>query len=180
MLKSIKDFLRRRKIRKLSGAIPTGLLPLSEISTVNVIIDVEEVGYDILKESILSWGRTQGLKVNIYFFDFRKLAKDELLLTSIQTTIARRDLNWFGMPVYDKVATLIEEKSDLLISLIDNGDFPIDFISQCSRARFKIGRKAYPGHVFDMVISGKQNEGLRSGGGQVFAGVIEFLSKISK
>ena len=56
MLKSIKDFFRRRTIKKFSGAIPTGLVPLSEISTVNVIIDVEEVGYDVLKESILSWG----------------------------------------------------------------------------------------------------------------------------
>ena len=106
MLKSIKNFFRKRTIRKYSGAIPTGLVPLSDISTVNVIIDVEEVGYDVLKENILSWGRSLGLKVNIYFFDFRKLAKDELLLTSITNTITRRDLNWLGIPVYEKVATL--------------------------------------------------------------------------
>lgn len=180
MFKSIKTFFRKRKIKKLSKAIPTGLLPLSEISTVNVIIDVEEVGYDILKENILTWSRNLGLKTCIYFFDFRKLGVNELLLTSIQTTIAKRDLNWLGMPAYDKVAPLIEDESDLLISLIDNGDAPIDFIAKCSSARFKIGRKAYPGHVYDMVFSGKQTEGLRSGGDQVFAGMIEFLGKVSK
>lgn len=180
MLKSIKNFFRKRTIRKYSGAIPTGLVPLSDISTVNVIIDVEEVGYDVLKENILSWGRSLGLKVNIYFFDFRKLAKDELLLTSITNTITRRDLNWLGIPVYEKVATLFEEESDLLISLIDNGDSPIDYIAQCTRARFKIGRKAYDGHAYDMVISGRQSEGLRGGGVQVFAGIVELLGKISK
>lgn len=180
MLTSIKNFFRKRTIRKYSGAIPTGLVPMSDISLVNVIIDVEEVGYDVLKENILSWGRSLGLKVNIYFFDFRKLAKDELLLTSITNTITKRDLNWLGIPVYEKVAPLLEEQSDLLISLIDTNDSAIDYIAQCTRARFKIGRKAYPGHVFDMIISGKQTDGLRSGGCQVFAAITEFLSKISK
>lgn len=180
MLTSIKNFFRNRAIKKYSGAIPTGLIPMADISSVNVIIDVEEVGYDILKENILSWGRSLGLKVNIYFFDFRKLAKDELLLTSITNTITKRDLNWLGIPVYEKVAILFEEQSDLLISLIDNGDSPVDYIAQCTRARFKIGRKAYPGHVFDLIISGKQTEGLRSGGSQVFTAITEFLCKISK
>ena len=179
MLEPIKDFFRRRKIKKYSRAIHTSLLPLSKISTVNVIIDVEEAEYDTLKDNILAWGRAQGLKINIYFFDFRKLGKDELLLTSIQTTIARRDLNWIGMPAYDKVSSLIEEKSDLLISLINNRDFPVDFISKCSCARFKIGRKAYPGHVFDIIFLGKQTDNLRSGGCQVFAGIVDFLGKIS-
>jgi hypothetical protein len=83
------------------------------------------------------------------------------------------------MPAYEKVAGLLEEKSDLLISLIDNGDFPIDFVMKCSCARFKVGRRAYPGHVYDIVISGKPVEGLQSGGSQVFAAIIEFLGKIS-
>ena len=180
MFESIKNFFRRRKIRKYNRAVPTGLRPLSEISTINVIIDVEEVGYDALKEEILSWGKSIGKKVAIYYFDFRKLGKNELLLTSIQTTVARKDLNWFGMPAYDQVASLIEEPGDLLISLIDNGDFPVDFVTRCSASRFKIGRRAYPGHCFDLICSGKQTEGLRSGGSEVFSAIVDFLGKIEK
>ena len=180
MFESVKNFFRRRKIRKLSRAVQTGLITLSEISTVNVVIDVEEADWDVLKEDILAWGRNHGFKVGIYFFDFRKLGKNELLLTSIQTTVARRDLNWIGMPAYETVAGMIETPCDLFISLIDNGDFPIDFVSKCSCARFKIGRRAYSGHVFDMVISGRQTVGLKSGGREVFAAIVEFLGKISK
>ena len=73
MFESVKNFFRRRKIRKLSRAVPTGLLPLSEISSVKVVMDVEEAGWDVLKEDILAWGRETGLKVGLYFFDFRKL-----------------------------------------------------------------------------------------------------------
>lgn len=180
MFESVKNFFRRRKIRKYSKAVSGAILPVSDISTANIVIDVEETEWDVLKEDILSWARSKGIKVSIYFFDFRKLGKNELLLTSIQTTVARKDLNWFGMPAYDKVASLIEDQSDLFISLVDSADFPVDFVSKCSAARFKIGRKAYPGHCFDMVCSGKQTDGLKSGGCQVFAGIVEFLEKISK
>ncbi len=180
MSEPIKNFFRRRKIKKLSRAIPTGLIPISEISSVNIVIDVEEADWDTLKEEILSWGRNNNIKIGIYFFDFRKLAKNELLLTSIQTTVARKELNWFGMPPYDKVASIIEEPCDLFISLIDNSDFPIDFISKCAAARFKIGRRAYPGHCFDLIYSGRTNNGILSGGTQVFTGIVDFLGKISK
>lgn len=179
MFEPIKNFFRRRAIKKFSRASATCLLPLSKIKSVNIVIDVEESEWDALKEDILAWSRSSGIKLGLYFFDFRKLGKDELLLTSIQTTVARRNLNWIGMPAYDTVAGLIEEPCDLFISLIDNGDFPIDFVSKCSSARFKIGRKAYPGHVFDLIFSGKSTEGLRSGGRQVFTGIIDFLGKIA-
>lgn len=180
MSEPIRDFFRKRKIEKYSKGLPTGLVPMSDISTVNVIMDVEDVEWNALKEDIIAWGKATGIKVEIYFFDFRKLGKDEILLTSIQTTITRKELNWLGMPPYEKAARLIEEKSDLLISLIDNGNFAIDFISKCASARFKIGRKAYPGHCFDMICSGKEEEGLNTGGRKVFAGIVEFLCKISK
>ena len=180
MFESIKNFFRRRAIRKHGKAVPTGLLPLSEISSVKVVMNVEEVGWDSLKEDILAWGRQKGMKVGIYFFDFRKLGKNELMLTSIQTTVSRKELNWIGMPPRDKVAGVIEEPSDLFISLIDNGDYPIDFVSKCAAARFKIGRRAYPGHCFDMICSGKRTDGLPSGGREVFAGIVDFLEKISK
>ena len=178
MFEQIKNFFRKRKIRKLSHAVPTGLIPLSKISTVNFVIDVEENEYDVLKEEILSWGKAEDKKVGIYYFDFRKLNANELLLTSIQTTVTRKELNWFGMPSYEKVAPLVEQESDLFVSLVNNGDFPIDFVSKCAAAKFKIGRKSYKGHCFDLIISSKQEGEVRAGGREVFAGIVEFLGKI--
>ena len=65
MLDSVKDFFRRRKLRKFISTEPTSLLPLSAIKTANVVIDVEEPGFDVLKEDILAWGRAEGIDVNI-------------------------------------------------------------------------------------------------------------------
>ena len=178
MFDKIKSIFRKRKIGKFISDVPTGLLPMSEIKTVNVVVDVEEPGFDVLREQILDWGRKAGVKLNIYFFDFRKLDKTELLITSIQTTIIKKELDWIGTPDMSKVIGLLGEKSDLFISMIENGDFPIEFISKCAKARFKIGRCGFPGHVYDLVISGSQTADLRSDSCRIFDGIVEYLNKI--
>ena len=178
MFEFVKNFFRRRKIQKFRSQVETSFLPIGKIATVNAVIDVQETGFDQLKEDILAWGRRKNIKVNIYFFDFRKLDKEELLLTSIQTTIIKKDLDWIGVPELSKVIGLLGETSDLFISMINNGDFPIDFLSKCTKARFKIGRYEYEGHAYDLVISGNQTADLRSDSKRIFAAIKEFLTKI--
>lgn len=178
MFDVILRFFRDRKIQKFLSDVPTGIRSLRNISSVNVIIDVEEPGFELLKEDILAWGRQKGLKINIYYLDFRKLGKEELLLTSITTTILRKELDWIGTPEFSKVGTLLYEHSDLFISLIDNGDFPIEFLSKCSKAKFKIGRYGFDGHVYDMVFTGNPTEDLRSNARRIFAAMTGFIEKI--
>ena len=178
MFDTIKRFFRDRKLHKFASDLPTGFLPMSEIRTANVVIDVEEAGFDLLKEDILAWGKAAGVKVNIYFFDFRKLGKDELLLTTIDKTLLRSGLDWLGTPNVAKLTNLFEEKSDLLISMIDNGEFPIEFFSKCAKARFKVGRHPFKGHAYDLVVSGASNEDLRSDSRRIFQEITEFLLKI--
>lgn len=177
MFGQIKDIFRRKRIRKFESTVPTGFIPLSDAVSVNVVIDAEEPGFDELKEEILSWGRQKGLKPCIYFFDFRKIGKDELLLTSINTTILKKELDWLGTPEISKVMSLLGEKSDIFISLIDNGDYPIDFLSKCVKARFKIGRYGYEGHAFDMVISGSEEQE-QPDAKEIFAAMAGFMDKI--
>lgn len=180
ILDSIKAIFQKKKIEKFRSTIPTSMLPLEEISTVNVVLDVLEPGFDYLREDILAWGRQVGVKVNIYFFDFREIGKDELLLTSIQTTILKKELDWLGTPDLSKVMGIIGEKSDLFISMIENGDYPIDFLCKCSKARFKVGRIAYPGNVFDLVVTGSQTADLRSDSRRIFASIKEYIRIIQR
>lgn len=175
----IRDFVRRKRLKKYASDIQTGLVPLTSGSVVNVLIDVEEPGFDDLKEDIMAWGRRNaGCKVNIYFIDFRRLGKEELLLTSITNTILKRELDWVGMPDMGKITPLVGEKSDILISMVDRHDFPVDFIIRCTKAKFKIGRHKYEGHPFDMIMSGAETAELRSEARQIFAAITEFITKI--
>lgn len=178
MFDILKKFSRNRRIRKYVSDIGTGLIPLSSISTANIVIDVEEPGFDVLKEDIMAWGRNTGIKVNIYFFDFRRIGKDELLLTSITNTILKKELDWVGMPDLKKVSGLIDEKSDLFISMVNNSDFPIDFLARCAKARFKVGRCGYDAHPYDLILAGGETADLRSEARQIFAAITDFLTKI--
>lgn len=178
MYRLIRDFVRRKRIGKYVSDVPTGLIPMSEMRTVNVVIDVEEPGFDELKEDILAWGRSSGLKVSIYFFDFRRIGKGELLLTSITNTLLKKELDWVGTPDMSKIGPLIYEQSDLFISMVDNKDFPIEFLTRCTRARFKIGRHDYEDHPFNMILSGSETADLRSESRQIFAAITEFIAKI--
>lgn len=178
MFENLKNFFRKRRLNKVASKTPTGLLPLHKISSANFVIDVEEPGFDQLKEDILTWSRSSGIKVNIHFIDFRKLGKEELLLTSIQTTILKKDLDWLGYPGTDKINNVAAEPTDLFVSLIDSDVPAIDIISKCANARFKIGRRAYEGHAFDMIFSGAPNEDLRSDSRLILKAMIEFISKI--
>jgi hypothetical protein len=178
MIDSVKDIFRKRKLKKYASDVPTGFIPLSDVSVVNVVVDVLEPGFDTLRQDILAWGRSINAKVNIYFFDFRKIGKDELLLTSIQTTILQKDLDWIDAPDVKKIAPLIEEQSDLFISMIDNDEFPIEFLSKCAKARFKVGRKGYDGHAYDMVVVGNETSELRSDSQKIFNAIKDFLNKI--
>ena len=105
--------------------------------------------------------------------------KDELLLTSINTTIIKTELNWYDMPSPSKVGMLFREESDLFISMIANSDFPIEFVSKCAKARFKIGRYPFEGHVYDMTMAGSDVEELRSDSREIFAAITDFLKKIA-
>ncbi len=178
MFEGIKNFFRRRKIRKNASPVATAFLPISKISVVNAVLDVQETGFDQAKEALLSWGRKKGIKVNVYFFDFRKLKKGEQLLTGIDKTFLRKELSWIGTPSMDKVTPLLQEESDLFVSMIDNADFPIDFLSKCTKARFKIGRYAYDGDAFDMIFHGGAREELRGDVCRLVEGLTDFLEKI--
>lgn len=178
MIDTVKNIFRRKKLKKYASDLPTGFVPLSDVSTVNVLVDVEEPGFDLLRHEILAWGRSIGAKTNIYFFDFRKLGKEELLLTSIQTTILKRELDWIDTPDIKKLTQLIEEQSDLYISMIDSADYPVDFMAKCTRARFKVGRRGYEGHAYDLVVTGNEMAELRSDSIKIFNKIKDFLNKV--
>lgn len=177
MFDFIINALRRKKIKKFASHVPTGFIPLADTSKVNIVVDVEEPGFEGLREKILAWGRRKNLKVCLYFTDFRKIESDEQILTGLNTTIFRNDVDWLGTPDLSKLMNLLGEESDIFISLIDNGDFAIDFMSKCAKARFKIGRRGYKGHVYDMVITGDNREG-KPDSGRVFAAITDFLEKV--
>ena len=176
MLDFIKTFFRKRSLRKHSSTVPTEILPLGKIRSYVAIIDVEEQSFDTCKTAIMNFFRTHDIKGCVFFQDFRKIGSEDRLITSIQTTITKKDLDWIGRPSRYKLNVLEEQAPDLFISLVKNQDFAIEYMARTSKARFKIGRRQMTGNIYDFVISdpsGKEITQLES-----FMAIKSYLTKI--
>lgn len=176
MLDFIKDFFRKRSLRKHSSTVPTGILPLDKIHSYVAIIDVEDQSFDTCKTAIMNFFRAHNIKGCVFFQDFRKIGSEDRLITSIQTTITRKDLDWIGRPSRYKLNVLEEQAPDLFISLVRNPDFAIEYMARTSKAKFKIGRAQMDGNLFDFIIcdpEGKNVSQLDS-----FTAIKGYLTKI--
>ena len=176
MFEFVKDIFRKSSLKKHASTVPTGILPLSQIKSYVAIIDVEDTTYDTCKSAILNYFRSMDIRGSVFFQDFRKIGSEDRLITSIQTTITKKDLDWLGRPNKYKLGVLDEQNPDLFISLIKEPDFAIEYMTKTSKARFKIGRKQMDGNLFDLVINdpaGKDISQLESWGA-----IKNFLGKI--
>ena len=176
MFEFIKTFFRKKSLRRHSSTVPTEILPLSKIHSYVAIIDAEESSFDACKTAIMNFFRAHDIKGCVFFQDFRKIGSEDRLITSIQTTITKKDLDWVGRPSRYKLNVLEEQNPDLFISLVKDPDFPIEYMARTSKARFKIGRRQLSGNLFDLVISdpaGKNISQLDS-----FMAIKSYLTKI--
>ena len=152
MLEFIKNIFRRKFIRKTAGKSTSGLLPLSAIRSATVIMDAEDTGCEACKSKVEAFCKSNGIKLTVWFFDFAGKGEDERQTTSLDRTLLKKDLNWWGRPSMETIKTFAAESPDMMISLIDSNHFPVECIAKCSGARFKIGRKRLKDRTFDLVI----------------------------
>ena len=153
MFEFVKDIFRKSSLKKNASTVETGFLPLNRIRSYVAVIDVEDTSFDACKTAIMNYFRSHNINGCVFFQDFRKIGSEDRLITSIQTTITKKDLDWIGRPSRYKLNVLEEQAPDLFISLIKNPDFAIEYMARTSKARFKIGRAQMDGNLFDLVIS---------------------------
>ncbi len=153
MFAFVKSIFRKRSLRRHSSTVPTGILPLGKIKSYVAVIDVEDSTFDTCKTNIMNYFRGMDIRGSVFFQDFRKIGSEDRLITSIQTTITKKDLDWLGRPNKYKMGVLEEQDPDVFISLIKDPDFAIEYMARTSKARFKIGRKQLGGDLFDLVVS---------------------------
>lgn len=175
----IIDFLRNRSLKKHGSQIHTNIAPLKDIRTAVTFIDVEDTSFDNCKKDVMAFYRENGIKGEIFYFDFRKIGDAERLITSITNTVLKKDLNFYGKPSKEKLGLMLEAKPDLFISLIGKDDFPIQYMATCCEAKFKIGRKQLPGNIFDLVISDQKDADSKSlPEDEIFRSMKALLAKI--
>ena len=172
----LQELFRRYSLRRNASQEPTGLLPVGSVRSAVAFIDVEDTSFDRCKQALMNFFRERGIKFDIFFFDFRKLTQGERLITSITTTVLKKDLNWYGRPSQEKMKLMLEGEPDLFLSLLPQNSFPLEYMARCSRARFKVGRQQLPGGVFDLVVL--DPAGKRLSQEEAFRSILTYLERI--
>ena len=176
MLEPVKDMLRRQSLKKNASTEPTGFVPLDKIHSAVAFIDVQDTSFNECKNILQIFFREHNIIFDIFYFDFRELTKGERLITSIKTTVLKKDLNWYGKPSREKVDLMLAGEPDLFISLLPTVDYTLEFMATASRAHFKVGRVQLPGNTFDLVFKDPEDRKLSEA--EVCKELIKFMGKI--
>lgn len=176
MFDFIKNIIRKRSLKNNASVVPTRIIPLSKVNSYVAIIDVEDPTFDTCKTAIMNFFRNRDIKGCVFFQDFRKIGSEDRLITSIQTTITKKDLDWVGRPSKYKLNVLGEQAPDLFISLIKDPEFAIEYMARTSTAKFKIGRKQMEGDLFDLVINDPEDKHISQM--ESFKAIQSYLTKI--
>ena len=172
----IQELFRRYSLKRHASQDPTGLMPLEAVRSAVAFIDVQDTSFDRCKQALMNFFRERGIKFDIFFFDFRKLSQGERLITSITTTVLKKDLNWYGKPSPEKMKLMLEGEPDMFLSLLPENSFPLEYMARCSHARFKVGRRQLPGGVFDLVVLDPSGQKLSEE--EAFRSIITYLERI--
>lgn len=176
MLEFAKEILQKRSLKRNASNVPTQFLPLGKTRSYVAVIDVEDTSFDACKTSIMNFFRSHNINGSVFFQDFRKIGSEDRLITSIQTTITKKDLDWIGRPNKYKMGVLKEQDPDIFISLIKEPSFAVEYMARTSRARFKIGRQQISNKLFDLVVKDPANKDLSQF--ESFQAIKEYLLRI--
>ncbi len=154
MFKAIKQYAFRRDVgKKLHGRkhVPV-FFNFNAARTVEILYAYSEPDRQAV-EKIIAFlaARSVSCSASAYCADKKQKATLELSVTHL--FFDRTEVNWYGKCRSGKVLERMEQPVDIFIDL-SRGDIPgLRYCAMLSNARMKVGRSAYPGHPYDLVIS---------------------------
>ena len=93
-----------------------------------------------------------GVTVELFTFFKKKVKKDETLPGN---GIGQNDINWFGIPKWDKIQGFVDQAFDILIVPDPNPAPPVLYILSQSAAHFKVGPASTPSDALHLRIEHK-------------------------
>ena len=176
---AILNQIRKRKIRKTAFNGKTGMKPLSAIKRAIVLLDAENADFEECHRKAGKFFAAHKIDLKLFYIDFRKMGRDEIITTCIQTTLTRKRTNLLGLPdagymsevkscgyVADETAKgTTSGRTDqdhenprntaneiLFVSLVDSDCPAVRMIASAMPAGFKVGICDYSGSPYNMVV----------------------------
>jgi hypothetical protein len=144
-----------------------------EVKNVLVLVDVTDLTWKDIRNKAMDLFIRRGISGQIVYIYPAKVDKKTILTTPPDQTITMADISKFGKPVTDKIPSLTSQKPDILINLVQDTSFMMEYIVRVTGARYKIGRQP---EAYDMLLQDVPDEPLSPM--ESFCSMIEYLDKM--
>ena len=179
----ITRYLRARNLREalMPAPVPEGEevpqpILSKEVKNVLVLVDVTDLTWKDIRNKAMDLFIRRGISGQIVYIYPAKLDKKTILTTPPDQTITMADISRFGKPVTDKIPNLTSQKPDILINLVQDTSFMMEYIVRVTGARYKIGRQEFTPQAYDMLLQDVEDEPLSPM--ESFCSMIEYLDKM--
>ena len=147
-----------------------------EVKNVLVLVDVTDLTWKDIRNKAMELFIRRSISGQIVYIYPAKVDKRTILTTPPDQTITMADMSKYGKPITDKIPLITSQKPDILINLVQETSFLMEYIVRVSGARFKIGRKEFDPVAYDMLLKDTEEEPLSPM--ESFCAMIEYLDKM--
>ena len=179
----ITKYLQARNLREALMPVPVpegeeAPQPVlsKEVKNVLVLVDVTDLTWKDIRNKAMELFIRRSISGQIVYIYPAKVDKKTILTTPPDQTITMADMSKYGKPLTDKIPLITSQKPDVLINLVQETSFLMEYIVRVSGARFKIGRKEFDPVAYDMLLKDTADEPLSPM--ESFCAMIEYLDKM--
>jgi hypothetical protein len=183
MANFITKYLQARNLREamMPAPVPEGEevpqpVLSKDVKSVLVLVDVTDLTWKDIRAKALELFVRRCISGQIVYIYPAKVDKKTILTTPPDQTVTMADISKFGKPVTDKIPQIVNQKPDILINLVQDTSFMMEYIVRVSGARFKIGRMEFEPNAYDMLLKDAEDEPLSPM--ESFCAMIEYLDKM--
>lgn len=140
--KGLKSISRDKEVQTFSSA-----------TTAAIVFDaLIPDSFSIVKE-FTKYLKEHNVKTKVIGFVAQKEVPQEMLLWANFDFITKKDINWYGKPGGPVAESYYESKPDILFVFSFTKSLSVDYLSQLSKARFKVGCFTEDPNDFDLMIN---------------------------
>ena len=170
----IANWLLRREVKAVKRK--KEVHNFDDAKSVGVLFSVEEPSaFDVTNE-FLHYLSQKKLQIFVLGYIPKKEIPKEYLMNSKINFFCKKDISWLCKPKSHIATKFITRDFDILFDLSDNEHFPLKYINNLSRAKFKVGKEPTGGREYDFMINVRHNPQLS----YYVEQVKEYIEKLNK
>lgn len=97
--------------------------------------------------------KENGIKTKVIGFVAQKEVPQEMLLWANFEFVTKKEINWYGKPGGPVAESYFESEPDILFVFNFTPNLSVDYLSQLSRAKFKVGCFTEEKNDYDLMIN---------------------------